>query len=126
MLHYLDDLDSKMEAMRAQFEREAELDTAWTSYNPSLARPLLNTQKFLDKAASKTEPTSKPATPAADDFGDVVPQEEKASAASSKVERAPVTAESSTTTEEPAASPLDALQRKFESHRITPVGNKTN
>ncbi len=49
MLHYLDDLDSKMESMRAQFERESELDTAWTSYNPSLARPLLNTQKFLEK-----------------------------------------------------------------------------
>ncbi len=26
MLHYLDDLDSKMEAMRAQFEREVGLD----------------------------------------------------------------------------------------------------
>ncbi|HTV65101.1 MAG TPA: OB-fold nucleic acid binding domain-containing protein, partial [Bryocella sp.] len=49
MLHYLDDLDSKMESMRAQFEREAELDTPWTSYNPSLARPLLNTRKFLEK-----------------------------------------------------------------------------
>ena len=49
MLHYLDDLDSKMESMRAQFERESELDTAWTSYNPSLARPLLNTRKFLEK-----------------------------------------------------------------------------
>ena len=42
MLHYLDDLDSKMESMRAQFERESELETPWTSYNPSLARPLLN------------------------------------------------------------------------------------
>ncbi len=47
MLHYLDDLDSKMEAMRAQFEREAGLEGAWTSYNSSLGRPLLNTQKFL-------------------------------------------------------------------------------
>jgi 3'-5' exoribonuclease len=47
MLHYLDDLDSKMEAMRAQFEREADLDNPWTSYNPSLGRPLLNTAKFL-------------------------------------------------------------------------------
>src|SRR6202046_2063971 len=47
MLHYLDDLDSKMEAMRAQFEREAELDGPWTSYNASLGRPLLNTAKFL-------------------------------------------------------------------------------
>ena len=47
MLHYLDDLDSKMEAMRAHFEREADLDSPWTSYNASLGRPLLKTEKFL-------------------------------------------------------------------------------
>src|SRR5258708_23188983 len=34
LLHYMDDLDSKMEAMRAQFEREAELETPPTTYNP--------------------------------------------------------------------------------------------
>jgi 3'-5' exoribonuclease len=49
MLHYLDDLDSKMESMRAQFEREAENEDAWTGYNPSLGRPLLNVKKFLKK-----------------------------------------------------------------------------
>src|ERR1700726_1508430 len=49
MLHYLDDLDSKMEAMRAHFEREASSEGAWTSYNPSLGRSLLNTAKFLEK-----------------------------------------------------------------------------
>ncbi len=48
MLHYLDDLDSKMESMRAHFEREAGLESDWTSYNPSLGRPLLNTGKFLE------------------------------------------------------------------------------
>jgi 3'-5' exoribonuclease len=53
LLHYMDDLDSKMESMRAQFEREASQETAWAGYNPSLARPLLNTQKFL---ASVPEP----------------------------------------------------------------------
>jgi len=47
LLHYLDDLDSKMESMRALFEREAEVENAWTSYSPSLGRPLLNTAKFL-------------------------------------------------------------------------------
>src|SRR6202008_2296460 len=31
MLHYLDNLDSKMEAMRAHFEREAGFDSPWTS-----------------------------------------------------------------------------------------------
>jgi 3'-5' exoribonuclease len=63
MLHYLDDLDSKMESMRAHFEREAENDSSWTTYNASLGRTLLNTAKFLQKdepiaaaaAASSTE-----------------------------------------------------------------------
>ena len=52
MLHYLDDLDSKMEAMRAHFEREAGLDGAWTGYNSSLGRPLLNSRKFLETSAA--------------------------------------------------------------------------
>jgi 3'-5' exoribonuclease len=47
MLHYLDDLDSKMESMRAHFEREAENDSSWTTYNASLGRTLLNIAKFL-------------------------------------------------------------------------------
>jgi 3'-5' exoribonuclease len=47
MLHYLDDLDSKMESMRTQFLREP--DSEWTSYNPSLERPLLNSKKILEK-----------------------------------------------------------------------------
>jgi 3'-5' exoribonuclease len=53
MLHYLDDLDSKMESMRAHFEREAGSEAAWTSYNPSLGRSLLNPAKFLDKDRDK-------------------------------------------------------------------------
>jgi len=48
MLHYLDDLDSKMEAMQMQFQRGADSDGGWTGYNPSLGRPLLNTAKFLE------------------------------------------------------------------------------
>jgi putative nucleotidyltransferase with HDIG domain len=47
MLHYLDDLDSKMEAMRAQLERDLGMEGAWTTFNPSLGRPLLNSAKFL-------------------------------------------------------------------------------
>jgi len=61
MLHYLDDLDSKMEAMRAHFEREAGLDSPWTSYNASLGRPLLNTEKFLSpKKTSAPESDNTP------------------------------------------------------------------
>src|SRR5438874_307943 len=51
MLHYLDDLDSKMESMRLHFEREIGSEAAWAGYNPSLGRVLLNTAKFLDKEA---------------------------------------------------------------------------
>ncbi|HKR83329.1 MAG TPA: HD domain-containing protein [Terriglobales bacterium] len=68
MLHYMDDLDSKMESMRAHFEREAESESSWTTYNPSLGRTLLNTAKFLakeqpvaDTAASTSEPDLEPA-----------------------------------------------------------------
>src|SRR5579885_2529717 len=49
MLHYLDDMDSKLESMRAHFEREAGAEGEWSSYNPSLGRPLLNSAKFLEK-----------------------------------------------------------------------------
>jgi 3'-5' exoribonuclease len=70
LLHYMDDLDSKMEAMRAHFEREADLESPWTSYNASLGRPLLNSAKFLaSKVAppgedpSATEANAEPATP---------------------------------------------------------------
>jgi 3'-5' exoribonuclease len=52
MLHYLDDLDSKMESMRAQFAREADLESPWTSYNSSLGRPLLNSKRYLEKPAA--------------------------------------------------------------------------
>jgi 3'-5' exoribonuclease len=59
LLHYMDDLDSKMEAMRAHFEREADLESPWTSYNASLGRPLLNSAKFLaPKAAALPEDSS--------------------------------------------------------------------
>ncbi len=50
MLHYLDDLDSKMESMRAHLAREADVADDWTSYNPSLGRPLLKVSRFLENA----------------------------------------------------------------------------
>jgi 3'-5' exoribonuclease len=67
LLHYMDDLDSKIESMRAHFEREIGSEAEWAGYNPSLGRPLLNTQKYLNKlnqpkaqaaaAASSSEPS---------------------------------------------------------------------
>jgi len=75
MLHYLDDLDSKMEAMRAQFEREAGLDSPWTSYNASLGRPLLNTEKFLSPKKSSVPESDAPRNSQLDsaDSPDIIP-----------------------------------------------------
>jgi len=129
MLHYLDDLDSKMESMRAQFEREADLDTPWTSYNPSLARPLLNTKKFLEKglAGSRTVEPPKPvaalastsAAGEAPEPGNCKPEDPTPEAEAAAVNSAPVT-------EKPEESTFEALQRKFESHKVTAVGDKTH
>jgi 3'-5' exoribonuclease len=75
MLHYLDDLDSKMEAMRAQFERESLLDGPWTSYNASLGRPLLNTERFLSpkKNSLPDEPAQAPAAEAEGESPEAIP-----------------------------------------------------
>ena len=65
MLHYLDDLDSKMEAMRAHFDRESENEGPWTSYNASLGRPLLDSRKFVqgEKVAAETNASGEAASP---------------------------------------------------------------
>src|SRR5258708_14403819 len=60
MLHYLDDPDCKMGGLGAHFEREAGNDSSWTSYNPSLGRTLLNTEKFLKKKEAAPEEASQP------------------------------------------------------------------
>jgi len=120
MLHYLDDLDSKMESMRAQFEREAELDSPWTSYNPSLGRPLLNTKKFLEKglAASRVvEPKS--AMAAANGSMGPVP------AATPNGDQPNVPEGGKGREEDETPSPMEALERKFAAHKVTPVGPKT-
>jgi 3'-5' exoribonuclease len=56
ILHYLDDLDSKMESMRAHEERDGNSESAWTGYNPSLGRSVLKTGKFLEKKPADSAP----------------------------------------------------------------------
>src|SRR5579875_4000336 len=136
MLHYLDDLDSKMENMRAQFEREAELDTPWTSYNSSLARPLLNTKKFLERglAGSRLVEVTKPivAAPAtgssagaggeADhDSASMGRQFQTGGNANHRIEEQEAATDGAAAPEDkPPSSAFKALQRKFESHKVTP------
>ena len=123
MLHYMDDLDSKMEAMRAQMEREGDLDSAWTSYNPSLGRPVLNTKKFLDKglAGSREVEARKAAEVATSERiaveVDGTPNASPADASSETSH--PM--ESPTNEQSRSESVLEALQRKFASHKVTPT-----
>jgi len=136
MLHYMDDLDSKMEAMRAQFAREADLDNAWTSYNPSLGRPLLNTKKFLEKglaASPEVEPQNPMAGAAgASSHGSL---SDRTSATAQKAEERDDAASSEGATslpegaDTPAPSPLspvEELQRKFDAQKLRPSVVKTN
>jgi 3'-5' exoribonuclease len=111
MLHYLDDLDSKMESMRAQFERESELETPWTSFNASLARPLLNTKKFLDKG---------PAAPAQPVENGIL---EDSVDAEATLNLTPSNDDPATPADNKPApvTRLDSLQQKFASHKVTPV-----
>jgi 3'-5' exoribonuclease len=47
LLHYLDDMDSKMECMRALIESDRQVDGCFTAYNGALERPVLKMDRYL-------------------------------------------------------------------------------
>ncbi len=55
MLHYLDDLDSKLESMRACVSADRQLQEDWTRFNPSLERSLLKKDQFLQVTSESQE-----------------------------------------------------------------------
>jgi 3'-5' exoribonuclease len=59
LLHYLDDLDSKMECMRVMVDRDQQVEGFFTGYSPSMERSILKKSKFLDQQ----EPAPLPAPP---------------------------------------------------------------
>ena len=66
LLHYIDDLDSKLESMRASVAAETIGERSWTRYNPSLERMLLKKEEFLRPAAEaeRGAPSHNAASPA--------------------------------------------------------------
>jgi 3'-5' exoribonuclease len=61
LFHYLDDLDSKLESMRATIRNDQNIGGEWTSFNPALERPLLKKDRFLagpERPGPKTPPSS--------------------------------------------------------------------
>jgi 3'-5' exoribonuclease len=48
LLHFLDDMDSKMECMRALIANDRQLDGAFTTYHPAIERAALKKERFLN------------------------------------------------------------------------------
>jgi 3'-5' exoribonuclease len=65
VFHYLDDLDSKMECMRASIEQDRQVTGLFTSFVPSLDRPLLKKEVFLQESPAAAQPVTPVAAPAA-------------------------------------------------------------
>ena len=59
MLHYLDDLDSKMAAMRSALASD-QGEGNWTAFNGALERRMLRTDRFLSSSAATPETKPEP------------------------------------------------------------------
>jgi len=62
LLHHLDNLDSKMECMRALGAKDRHVEGVWTGFSSALERSVLKKAKYLDDSA---EPKDAPSAPAA-------------------------------------------------------------
>jgi 3'-5' exoribonuclease len=61
LLHYLDDLDSKMECMRALIENDRQVEGCFTIYSPALERPALKKDRFLEDESEGAQGARRPA-----------------------------------------------------------------
>jgi 3'-5' exoribonuclease len=64
LLHYLDDLDSKMESMRSLMAQDRQLEGEWTGYNQPLERSILKKIRYLEGGEAPGAPLPAPAAPA--------------------------------------------------------------
>lgn len=77
VLHYLDDLDAKMDCMRSILEHDRQVEGHWTSYNTSLERVLLKKWKYLaegQEAAQEAAPLMPPPAASRSLFGEKLSQ----------------------------------------------------
>jgi len=65
LLHQIDNLDSKMEAMRAHIAKDRQATGVWTGYNPALERMVLKKQQYLVKTEEQAAPPAPLPTAAA-------------------------------------------------------------
>jgi 3'-5' exoribonuclease len=65
LLHYLDDMDSKMESMRSLIDSDRQSGADFTTYNPALERTILKKEQYLEpKPEAALKPPPKAQAPA--------------------------------------------------------------
>jgi 3'-5' exoribonuclease len=67
LLHYLDDMDSKMECMRMLIDKDPQSEGYFTSYSSSLTRSALRKSRYLDSNIATCVTTDPPAGDSAAD-----------------------------------------------------------
>lgn len=105
LLHYLDDMDSKMECMRQLLARDPQVDGHFTGYSSSLERTVLKKAKYLAAATAAARASEEPAlSPCATEPAD----EPEPCVQSETVLRSPAPVSSPVATVQEAAHPLFA------------------
>jgi 3'-5' exoribonuclease len=64
LLHYLDDMDSKMECMRQLIDRDRLVEGCFTAFHTALDRPALKKDKYLNGETAARAPRPAPRAPA--------------------------------------------------------------
>ena len=64
LLHHLDNMDSKMECIRALVAKDTQVDGNWTAWNHALERPALKMARYLAEEKPTQVPTPKTQEPA--------------------------------------------------------------
>lgn len=65
LLHHIDNMDSKMEHVRAHVERDPMMEGSWTGYSPALNRTILKKKKYLEPVSDRSGLPSQTAAPVA-------------------------------------------------------------
>jgi len=63
LFHHLDNLDSKVEAMRCALARDRQVDGEFTNWIPALERTVLKKDRFLHPQETAAPPASRPPSP---------------------------------------------------------------
>jgi 3'-5' exoribonuclease len=110
LLHYLDDLDSKLQGMQSLLDKEVVLEGEWSGFLPSLGRPILKVGKFLECGGSETSASATPAEATPPDGELLLPL--GADPAPSSESKAPIAREAKGGSEE-LIEKVQQLQKKF-------------